>query len=182
MLSQIQYLREDSPRPNEVHSGHRQPYVDLQSNRRSNASQGRNRRLAVTMLVGVEHRPRHARATGELRLTHAALPTNLAKQLAGDPAAGVHRIGAHIANVSESANNATPPRAASTGVSDQPSATIRSIGTRALAAMSSGTRTSNFMSRSASRSLGSVIIFMYLHDASAFAGMKSTSGAAIRSG
>ena len=43
----------------------------------------------------------------------------------------------------------------------QPSATIRSIGTCARTAISSGTRTSNFISRSASRSFGSVIIFMY---------------------
>ena len=59
---------------------------------------------------------------------------------------------------------------------------MRSIGTRARAAMSSGTRTSNFISRSASRSLGSVIIFMYWQEASALAGMNSTSGAAICSG
>src|SRR6476659_9870023 len=44
---------------------------------------------------------------------------------------------------------------------DYPIATMRSIGTRARCAMSSGTRTSNWLCSSASRSLGSVIIFMY---------------------
>ncbi len=39
-------------------------------------------------------------------------------------------------------------------------ATIRSIAPRARSAMSSGTVTSNFQSRSESRSFGSVIIFM----------------------
>jgi len=43
-----------------------------------------------------------------------------------------------------------------------PIATIRSIGIRARSAISRGTATSNFISRSASRSLGRVIIFMYL--------------------
>lgn len=43
-----------------------------------------------------------------------------------------------------------------------PIATIRSIGIRARSAISSGTLTSNFISRSASRSFGRVIIFMYL--------------------
>ena len=38
------------------------------------------------------------------------------------------------------------------------------------------------MSRSASRSFGSVIIFMYTHSATGFAGMKSMCGAAMRSG
>ena len=71
---------------------------------------------------------------------------------------------------------------AARGTQPQPIATIRSIGTRARRATSSGTRTSNLPSRSESHSLGSVIIFMYLHDASGLAGMKSISGAAIRSG
>ena len=43
-----------------------------------------------------------------------------------------------------------------------PIATIRSIGIRARSAISPGTLTSNFISRSASRSFGRVIIFMYL--------------------
>ncbi len=43
-----------------------------------------------------------------------------------------------------------------------PIATIRSIGIRARSAISSGTLTSNFISRSESRSFGRVIIFMYL--------------------
>jgi hypothetical protein len=43
-----------------------------------------------------------------------------------------------------------------------PIATIRSIGIRARSAISRGTVTSNFISRSASRSFGRVIIFMYL--------------------
>ena len=43
-----------------------------------------------------------------------------------------------------------------------PIATMRSIGSRARSAISAGTLTSNFISRRASRSFGSVIIFMYL--------------------
>ena len=43
-----------------------------------------------------------------------------------------------------------------------PIATMRSIGSRARAAISAGTLTLNFISRRASRSFGSVIIFMYL--------------------
>ncbi len=43
-------------------------------------------------------------------------------------------------------------------------------------ATSSGTRTSYLISRRASRSFGSVIIFMNTHEASALAGMNSTSG------
>jgi hypothetical protein len=53
---------------------------------------------------------------------------------------------------------------------------------RARSAISGGTRTSYLKSRKASRSLGSVIIFMNTHEASGLAGMKSTSGAAISSG
>jgi len=64
----------------------------------------------------------------------------------------------------------------------QPSATMRSIGTRANSAISGGTRTSYFMSRSESRSFSSVIIFMYTQLASGLAGMNFTSGAAISSG
>jgi hypothetical protein len=61
-------------------------------------------------------------------------------------------------------------------------AIIRSIGSRARAAISSGTRTSYSVLRNESRSLGRVIIFMYLQEASGLAGMKSTSGAAILRG
>jgi hypothetical protein len=46
------------------------------------------------------------------------------------------------------------------GKPSYPIATMRSIGTRARSAISSGTLTSCFRSRSESRSLGSVIIFM----------------------
>ena len=53
-------------------------------------------------------------------------------------------------------------RAAADSIRRYPIATIRSIGIRARSAISSGTLTSNFMSRSASRSFGRVIIFMYL--------------------
>ena len=53
-------------------------------------------------------------------------------------------------------------RAAADSIRRYPIATIRSIGIRARSAISSGTLTSNFISRSASRSFGRVIIFMYL--------------------
>ena len=53
-------------------------------------------------------------------------------------------------------------RAAADSIRRQPIATIRSIGIRARSAISSGTLTSNFISRRASRSFGRVIIFMYL--------------------
>ncbi len=59
---------------------------------------------------------------------------------------------------------------------------MRSIGTRARAAIVLGHPHLVLLSRSASRSLGSVIIFMYTQEASALAGMNSTSGAAICSG
>jgi hypothetical protein len=62
--------------------------------------------------------------------------------------------------------------------SAQPIATMRSIGTRARSATSSGTRTSNFISRSESRSFGSVIIFMYLQRAIRLASTRFAFGAA----
>ena len=49
-------------------------------------------------------------------------------------------------------------------------ATIRSIGTRARSAISGSTFTTGCRSRSASRSFGSVIIFMYWHTAARLAG------------
>ena len=64
----------------------------------------------------------------------------------------------------------------------QPIATIRSIGTRARSAMAGSTRTSWRMSRSESRSFGSVIIFMYLQKAIRFASIRFACGAAICSG
>ena len=54
-----------------------------------------------------------------------------------------------------------PSTGAARAAGGQPIATMRSIGSRARAAMSSGTLTSNFRSRNASRSFGSVIIYMY---------------------
>src|SRR3954470_7980568 len=53
---------------------------------------------------------------------------------------------------------------------------------RARSALSGRTRTPPGRSRRQSRSFGSVIIFMQRHDAASLAAMKSTSGAAIRSG
>ena len=63
----------------------------------------------------------------------------------------------------------------------QPIATMRSIGVRARSATASGTLTAGAPSRSASRSLGSVIIFMNRQLAASLAAMKSTPGAASRS-
>ncbi len=61
-------------------------------------------------------------------------------------------------------------------------ATIRSIGSRARAAISGGTRTTRASAISASRSLGSVIIFMYLQTAIRLTGMKRLPGFCSRSG
>ena len=64
----------------------------------------------------------------------------------------------------------------------QPIATIRSIGTFARSAISGGTLTSTFISRSESRSFGSVIIFMYLQKAIRLASIRFACGAACCSG
>jgi hypothetical protein len=61
-------------------------------------------------------------------------------------------------------------------------ATIRSIGSRARSASAGSTFTTGFRSRSASRSFGSVIIFMYLQTAARFAGMKLLPGFSTESG
>ena len=64
----------------------------------------------------------------------------------------------------------------------QPMATIRSIGSFARSASSGGTLTSNFISRSESRSFGRVIIFMYLQKAIRLASISRACGAACWSG
>ena len=69
-----------------------------------------------------------------------------------------------------------------TGRSHQVMATMRSIGMRARAAISGETRTSYLRSRSESRSLGRVIIFMYSQTAVGLTGMKRFAGFCLRSG
>ncbi len=64
----------------------------------------------------------------------------------------------------------------------QPIATMRSIGSRARSAISAGTLTSTFISRSESRTFGSVIIFMYLQKAIRLASIRFACGAAWWSG
>src|SRR6266511_1142891 len=61
----------------------------------------------------------------------------------------------------------------------QPRATMRSIAPRARAAISGSTVTSNFQSRSESRSFSSVIIFMYLQNALRLTGSKRLLGASF---
>jgi hypothetical protein len=64
----------------------------------------------------------------------------------------------------------------------QPIATMRSIGSFAFAAISGSTLTSNFDSARESRSLGRVIIFMYLQKAIRLASIRLAWGAACWSG
>ena len=134
------------------------------------------------MLICAQRRAVDTAALRELGLCKPALFTNPGEELGCDIVCNRYR---HTRSVTDPLRNTSKVwqiRHNCQLSTLYPIATIRSIGTRAFAAVSASTRTSYFPSRSASRRFGSVIIFMNLHDASALAGMKSTSGAAICKG
>jgi len=135
-----------------------------------------DRGLAASVLVGAQHRAIESATLRKLALCEAARAADLADEIRRNSLT----VRWHTANVADS------PQISlfvwRIRYANHPMATIRSIGTRALAAVSGSTLTSKFPSRSASRSFGNVIIFMNTQEASALAGMNSTSGAAIRSG
>src|ERR1700719_1928073 len=128
--------------------------VELHTGCRGDPGQRRHRRLASPVLVGAHDGPIESAAARELGLAEATDRPNSRDQLGCD----LVIVGGHAKSVAYPPHSSHFPwriRHSTRSPPCYPIATIRSIGTRARSAISGGTRTSNFISSSASRSLRS---------------------------